>query len=126
MNKIHLHRMPTQPLLPKQTAPVKTEGKKTFQAHLQQATVNTGSLKVTKHANERLLERNINISESQWALIGSKIDEAKAKGVKESLVLTDEAALIISAKNKAVITAMDRQEAKEQLFTNIDGTIVLF
>lgn len=37
----------------------------------------------------------------------------------------DQAALIVSAKNGTVITAMERDEAKEQLFTNIDGTIVL-
>ena len=42
-----------------------------------------------------------------------------------AIVLMDQAALIISAKNATVITAMDRTEAKQQLFTNIDGTIVL-
>jgi len=39
--------------------------------------------------------------------------------------LMDQAALIVSAKNSTVITAMDRIEAKDQLFSNIDGTIVL-
>ena len=82
-------------------------------------------LKISKHANDRLIERNIHISDAEWAHVTEKVNEAKLKGVKESLVLMDQAALIVSAKNSTVITAMDRMEAKDQLFTNIDGTIVL-
>ena len=69
--------------------------------------------------------RDISITESEWDLISNKVNEAKSKGVNQPLVLLDHAALIISARNNTVITAMDRNEAKEQLFTNIDGTIVL-
>jgi flagellar operon protein len=72
-----------------------------------------------------LTERNIHISDAEWAYVNEKVNEAKLKGVKESLVTMEQAALIISAKNSIVITAMDRMEAKDQLFTNIDGTIVL-
>lgn len=82
-------------------------------------------LKVSKHATERLTERNISISEAEWAHVTDKVNEAKAKGIRDSLVLMDQAALIVSAKNSTVITAMDRKEAKDQLFTNIDGTIIL-
>ncbi len=82
-------------------------------------------LRVSKHATNRLQERNIHIDDGQWEKITNKVFEAKAKGVNDSLVLTGNAALIISAKNATVITAMDRQEAQDQLFTNIDGTIVL-
>lgn len=82
-------------------------------------------LKVSKHATERLTERNITISEAEWAHVTDKVNEAKAKGIRDSLVLMEQAALIVSAKNSTVITAMDRKEAKDQLFTNIDGTIIL-
>lgn len=82
-------------------------------------------LKVSKHALSRLQERNIHINDQQWEHITNKVFEAKSKGVNDSLVLTDNAALIVSAKNATVITAMDRNEIKNQLFTNIDGTIVL-
>lgn len=82
-------------------------------------------LKISKHANERMSERNIQISDEEWEKITDKVMEARSKGVKQPLVLMDQAALIVSAKNGTVITAMKRDEAKEQLFTNIDGTIVL-
>ena len=87
--------------------------------------VQPAELKISKHASERLAERNIHISDAEWAHVTEKVNEAKMKGIKESLVLMDQAALIVSAKNSTVITAMDRMEAKDQLFTNIDGTIVL-
>lgn len=126
MNKINLHRIPTQPFIHSQT-PKKTEetSVQSFSEHLKQASKTTASLKVSKHASERLEERNITISETEWERVSAKVNEAKAKGIKESLVLMDQAALIVSAKNATVITAMDRTEAKDQLFTNIDGTIVL-
>ena len=46
-------------------------------------------------------------------------------GVTDSLVLTKEAALVVSAKNNTVITAMGRDEASSQIFTNINGTILI-
>lgn len=95
-----------------------------FYEHLQIAS-NQQQLKVSKHANERLDERDIKISEQEWQTISNKVFEARSKGVQQPLVLMDQAALIVSAKNATVITAMGRTEVKNQLFTNIDGTIVL-
>ncbi|MGX1982753.1 flagellar operon protein [Thermolongibacillus altinsuensis] len=82
-------------------------------------------LKISKHAQQRLAERNIHIDTEQWMQIQKRVWEAKQKGINESLVLTNEAALIVSAKNNTVITAMNREEAKSQIFTNISGTILL-
>ena len=79
----------------------------------------------SKHASERMQLRDISISDQEWNVITEKVSEAKQKGVKQPLVILDQATLIVSAANHTVITALDRQEAKEQLFTNIDGTIVL-
>lgn len=94
-----------------------------FNALLTEQTTN--QLKVSKHAFNRLQERNIHINDQQWEHITNKVFEAKSKGVNDSLVLTDNVALIVSAKNATVITAMDRNEIRNQLFTNIDGTIVM-
>ncbi|WP_390883495.1 hypothetical protein [Heyndrickxia oleronia] len=54
-----------------------------------------------------------------------KVSEAKRKGVNESLVIVNNAALIVSAKNETVITAMNLQEASNQIFTNINGAIIV-
>ncbi len=118
INRVTLQSVNHQPITSKQNT------KQAFLQHLHEATVKT-ELKLSKHANQRLIERNIHISETQWQLVSDKVSEARSKGVNDSLVLMDQAALIINAKNATVITAMDRLEAKDQLFTNIDGTIVL-
>lgn len=125
MDKLNLHRIPSHPIIRQGQALVSTPSpKQTFLEHLNNA-VQPAELKISKHASERLAERNIHISDAEWAHVNEKVNEAKLKGIKESLVLMDQAALIVSAKNSTVITAMDRMEAKDQLFTNIDGTIVL-
>ena len=122
MDKFSIHRVPLYPTI-RQTQPTPINTQQSFSAHLQEATKQ--ELKVSKHAYERIKERNIAISEQEWQVVSDKVFEAHSKGVKQPLVLMDQAALIVSAKNATVITAMDRTEAKQQLFTNIDGTIVL-
>ncbi|WP_088105097.1 TIGR02530 family flagellar biosynthesis protein [Halalkalibacter urbisdiaboli] len=82
-------------------------------------------LKVSKHAQQRMIARGIEISETKWSQIHEKVAEAKQKGVNDSLVLTKNAALVVSAKNDTVITVLDRQEAQSQIFTNINGTILI-
>lgn len=125
MDNINLHRIPAQALLHQGQALKKTQSpKQSFLEHLNNA-MQPATLKISKHAAERLAERDIHISDAEWARVTDMVNEAKTKGIKESLVLMDQAALIVSARNSTVITAMDRTEAKNQLFTNIDGTIVL-
>lgn len=123
MDKFSIHRVPLHPTI-RQTQPTPVRLQQSFSAHLQEATQQQ-ELKVSKHAHERIVERNITITEQEWQVVSDKVFEAHSKGVKQPLVLMDQAALIVSAKNATVITAMDRTEAKQQLFTNIDGTIVL-
>ncbi|MGE7693500.1 TIGR02530 family flagellar biosynthesis protein [Lysinibacillus sp. NPDC094177] len=123
MDKFSIHRVPLHPSI-RQTQPKPINSQQSFKAHLQEAT-SQQELKVSKHAHERIIERKIAISEQEWQAVSDKVFEAHSKGVKQPLVLMDQAALIVSAKNATVITAMDRTEAKQQIFTNIDGTIVL-
>jgi len=109
-----------------QSRPVTTDKqvKAKFTEHLQEAIQQEG-LKISKHAYKRIIQRDIFIDDLRWQLITQKVDEARKKGVTDSLVLLDDAALIVSTKNKTVITAMDRKEAGSQIFTNINGTIVI-
>lgn len=125
MHRIHIQHVPLQPnYQTQQKLNTQVATNNTFKEHLQRAT-NDQELKISKHANERLIERNIYISTEEWQVVTDKVFEARSKGVNQPLVLMDQAALIVSAKNATVITAMERTEAKGQLFTNIDGTIVL-
>ncbi|WP_339227713.1 TIGR02530 family flagellar biosynthesis protein [Oceanobacillus sp. FSL K6-2867] len=82
-------------------------------------------LKISKHASQRLVERNIQIDDQQWKLISEKMQEARNKGITDSLVVMNNAALLVNAKNHTVVTAMDREEATSRIFTNINGTILI-
>ncbi len=102
-----------------------TTSNASFSSHLQKSMLSLDKLLISKHASQRLEQRGIVIDEEKWKQIEEKVKQAKKMGVKESLVLLNDAALIVSAKNNTVITAMNRKEATEQIFTNINGTIIM-
>ncbi|MFO1445912.1 flagellar protein [Bacillus sp. Bva_UNVM-123] len=127
MDKMIFHPIQSKAVINPKIKPFKQEiqSNNKFAAHLQNALQSDNKLIVSKHAKERLQQRAIHIDEAHWKQIGDKVVEARKKGVNESLVLLKDAALIVSAKNNTVITAMDREEARTQIFTNINGTIIL-
>lgn len=120
---IEFNPIPKQAMLPSSRhISTKPKLKQSFQSILNQE---TSELTLTKHAKERMVERNIVMNEAKWQSIASQVKKAKAKGITDSLVLTDEAALVVSAKNQTIITVMNREEATEKIFTNINGTIII-
>ena len=89
----------------------------------QKKSAETGDLKFSKHASERLVSRNIDLSESQKERLNHAVKAAQAKGIKESLVMMDNLAFIINVKNNTVVTAVTGGE--ERIFSNIDGAVVV-
>ena len=84
----------------------------------------TGELKFSKHAVNRLAERNLSLSEQQLARLKEGTDKASGKGIKEPLVLIDDMAFIVSTGSRTVITAMGSGNTEENIFTNIDGAVI--
>ena len=82
-------------------------------------------LKFSKHAANRLTDRNIELTGDQMDRLTEGAEKAGAKGIKESLVIVDKLAFIVNIPSKTVITAMDQTETKENVFTNIDGTVIM-
>lgn len=78
----------------------------------------------SNHAIARLQKRNIDITPTDLSRITSAIDKAAAKGSRDSLVMIDDLALVVSIKNRTVITAMDHQSMKDQVITNIDSAVI--
>ena len=89
----------------------------------QKKSAETGELKFSKHASERLVSRNIDLSESQKERLNHAVKAAQAKGIKESLVMMDNLAFIVNVKNNTVVTAVTGGE--EKIFSNIDGAVVV-
>ena len=82
-------------------------------------------LKFSKHAASRLADRQIDLTEEQMRRLENGTKKASEKGIQESLVLIDQLAFIVSVKNNTVITAMDQKEANNNIFTNIDGAVIM-
>ena len=78
---------------------------------------------VSKHASERLKE--INFSENDMDKIGKGFKLAEEKGSKNSVMLYKDVAIIASVENKTVITAVEKSRAEENVFTNIDGAVIM-
>ncbi|MCI9318465.1 MAG: flagellar protein [Lachnospiraceae bacterium] len=97
-----------------------------FQQVLQQKTLqNAGSLKFSKHALGRLNDRSIELSEGQLERLNQGAQKAGQKGIKDSLVIVDELAFIVNVPNQTVVTAMDSTETNSNIFTNINGAVIM-
>jgi flagellar operon protein len=88
-----------------------------------QDSAETGFLKFSKHANERLASRNIDLSETQLERLESGAKKAQEKGINESLVMVDNIAFIVNVKNNTVVTAVN--DSEDKIFTNIDGAVII-
>ena len=85
----------------------------------------TSELKFSKHANMRLEQRDIALSADQSQRLEAGVAKASEKGIKESLVIVDSLAFIVNVPNQTVVTAMDQTESHENVFTNIDGAVII-
>jgi flagellar operon protein len=117
-------------ILPEQlTGPVKSENHEakdnSFRKVLDEELKTTEYLNFSKHASERIEGRNIYLSQDDINKLSSAVKKAQDKGIKNSLVLMDDRAFIVNIKSRTVITAVDGQHLKENVFTNIDGAVIV-
>jgi flagellar operon protein len=82
-------------------------------------------LKFSYHAEQRLQQRGIQLLPDQLERITSAVNQAAAKGAKDSLVLFRDIAMIVNIPNRTVVTAMDGSSMKEHIFTQIDSAVVV-
>lgn len=82
-------------------------------------------VRLSQHAQERLKSRGITLSEADLKKLAGAVDSVAQKGGKDSLIMMGDAALVVSVKNRTVVTAMDRQGMQGNVFTNIDSAMVL-
>lgn len=83
------------------------------------------SLKFSKHAAMRLTDRHINLTQEMNTRLENGVEQASEKGIQESLVLVDSLAFIVNVPNRTVVTAMDKNETLNNVFTNIDGAVIM-
>lgn len=82
-------------------------------------------LKFSNHAIDRMQARGIRFTPEQMQKIESAVSKAAGKGAKDTLLLTDNSALIVSVKDNTVVTVMDKAALKENVFTKIDSAVMI-
>lgn len=82
-------------------------------------------IRFSRHAQTRLESRNISLESGDLKKLGDAVDQAADKGVRDSLVLMNNLAFIVSVPDRTVVTAMPVDEAEQKVFTNIDGAVIV-
>lgn len=83
-----------------------------------------GNLRFSKHALNRLNDRNIELDTLQLERLQAGAEKAGEKGIRDSLVIVDQLAFIVNVPNRTVVTAMDSTATDENIFTNINGAVI--
>ena len=81
-------------------------------------------LNFSKHALQRVQRRGIELDPSTLARLHEGVSRAAGKGSRDSVVLVDGTAFVVSVANKTVLTAVPQEHMREQVFTNIDSAVI--
>ena len=111
---------PDGAVIPKDSAGIKDTK---FEDILKAKIGDSESVKFSSHAVDRLNSRNISLSYDDITRINKAVSQAEGKGAKDSLVVMNNLAFIVSVENKTVITAMSKEAMQENVFTNIDSAV---
>ena len=99
-------------------------GEGSFENALQSQILKQNGVKLSAHAQKRLAERNVQLTNNEQARLDAAVDRVQQKGADKSLVMLDDLALVVSARNRIVITALDSASARDGVFTNIDSAVI--
>lgn len=110
---------------PKQQNVSKGQSTKDFHEVLMKQLAESGGPAFSRHAASRVMERDIDVSKSSLDKLSEGMRLAEEKGLKEPLILVDGTAFIVSVTNNTVITTVKGNDLKGNVFTNIDGTVII-
>lgn len=115
-----------RPAVPK--GPVTTGGGASFREMLETSLrPQESSQEVTfsKHAMARVAQRGVEITSADLTRLGEAMGKAEEKGITDSLVLMNDRAFIVNVPNRVVVTVVDGGDTQQNIFTNIDGAVIL-
>lgn len=83
-----------------------------------------GGIRLSAHAHQRLLQSGVALDDGAAARLHGAVQRAEQKGSRDSLVLLDDLAFVVSVANRTVITAVEGGRTRENVFTNIDSVVI--
>ena len=116
---------------PSQQPPVQKSGETPFNEIFQKELEKGQGIRFSAHAQDRLNSRDIQLTPEVMDKLSEAVDKAAVKGARDALVLMpgssrkDDLALVVSGTNRTVVTAMDGDNIREGVFTNIDSALVV-
>ena len=113
---------PVQRTTPR-SRPTATKPTESF-AKILEGKLQQSPLKFSAHAAKRLETRGINFTDQQLQTLEQAVEKARQKGGRETLILLGDVALVVSVVNRTVITAIDGESLKENVFTQIDSAVI--
>ncbi|NOX88631.1 MAG: flagellar protein [Calditrichaeota bacterium] len=96
-----------------------------FGSLLQKSLNETGELRFSAHALKRMENRSLSLSEIDLQRLQQGVQQLKAKGAQNSVILMDDRAFVVSVRNRTVVTAIDQAQSNERIFTNIDSLAIV-
>ncbi len=109
----------------KPTDKLQQTGEKSFKEMFSQELAGSRDISFSKHASQRLYSRGIELGADKLNAIADAVDKASEKGSKETLILSDDTAFVVSVENRTVITAFDKDNLREGIVTSIDSAVII-
>ena len=107
-----------QPVTPQTSTVTSTEG-----VSFQETLENVQRVRFSNHAQSRMQSRDINLNSENVNRLSDAIDKAEKRGGKSSLVMVDDLAFIVNVQSRTVVTALDKDQRGEGVFTQIDSVV---
>lgn len=102
-------------------APVRSAGGPSFQDALRSA---AAGVQLSSHAQKRVGRRDLDLDPARMQRLDSAITRAAEKGSRNSVVMLDGLAVVVDVRQRTVVTALNAQQGKERVFTNIDSVVI--
>jgi flagellar operon protein len=111
---------------PKDTAPDQAaDARRSFLEELKRAQQQDSDVRLSAHAEKRIEQREIPFGASDRQSVHEAMLRLSEKGARDAVLLNAEAAFVVNVPERTVVTAMDRQEMEDRVFTNIDSALLL-
>ena len=99
--------------------------KDSFKSILTEMLRKNSEVNFSKHAVKRAIDHNIELTDENLSRLNEGVKMASEKNLEEPLILVGNTAFLVNIPNNTVITAVDSSDMKGNVFTNIDGTVII-
>jgi flagellar operon protein len=82
------------------------------------------SLQFSEHAMKRVEQRQIPMQGDEMDRLSKAMDTLSQRGSRQSLVMLDQYAYVVHVPSHTVVTAVEPNQSKERVFTQIDSVVI--